>query len=193
MIYMNYEEDENELFDFERYDYESECIKDIPSKEELFTQINSIFDTLSEKSQRRTYSQNGVKGRFKNKTQNRKTINKNLGYEMEISKKVILHLKEELSELLKNFVPKPQTPNVKYLVQIAKAQEFLNENRNADISRVKCLMRKILPKEYHDVIESLKEHQNPQIIYEISGGSNIIAPNATCAEQNIHPLEYKDL
>lgn len=63
--------------------------------------------------------------------------------------------------------------------QIQMAQEFLNENHHADISRLQCLLRKMMPKEYHELIDSIKENQNP-IIYkiEINGGNNIIAPNA---------------
>ena len=70
-----------------------------------------------------------------------------------------------------------------YLKQIFLAQEFLNENRSADLSRVKCLLRKMFPREYHDIIENLKEHQDPTIIYNISGGNNIIAPKAKTAKQ----------
>lgn len=70
-----------------------------------------------------------------------------------------------------------------YLKQISLAQEFLNENRSADLSRVKCLLRKMFPREYHDIIENLKEHQDPTIIYNISGGNNIIAPKAKTAKQ----------
>ena len=75
----------------------------------------------------------------------------------------------------------PLSPD--YLKQISLAQEFLNENRSADLSRVKCLLRKMFPREYHDTIESLKEHQDPTIIYNISGGNNIIAPKAKTAKQ----------
>lgn len=35
---------------------------------------------------------------------------------------------------------------------IRKAQEFMNENHYADISRVHCLLRKMMPKEYHDLM-----------------------------------------
>lgn len=71
-----------------------------------------------------------------------------------------------------------------YTSQIAKAQEFLNENHSADLSRVKCLLHKLLPKEYFDLIEQLREHQDPQIIFNIHGGQNIIAPKAKQAKQN---------
>ena len=55
-----------------------------------------------------------------------------------------------------------------YIHMIRKAQEFMNENHYADISRVHCLLRKMMPKEYHDLID------------------NVIAPNASQAKQNIH-------
>ena len=76
----------------------------------------------------------------------------------------------------------PLSPD--YLKQISLAQEFLNENRSADLSRVKCLLRKMFPREYHDIIESLKEHQDPTIIYNISGGNNQIAINPNQVTQN---------
>ena len=66
------------------------------------------------------------------------------------------------------------------------AQEFLNENRSADLSRVKCLLHKLLPKEYFEYIEQLREHQDPQTIINIMGGQNIVAPNAQEASQSFH-------
>ena len=77
--------------------------------------------------------------------------------------------------------PNPPAPD--YLKQIAAAQEFINENRNADLFQTKCLLRKMLPKKYHDLIESLKEQQDPQIFIQITGGNNIIAPKAKTAKQ----------
>ena len=74
---------------------------------------------------------------------------------------------------------------IPYLRQIAAAQEFLNENRNADLSHVKCLLRWIMPKEYHDEIDKLHEREDPQFVCIINGGQNLIAPNAQQAEQNI--------
>jgi hypothetical protein len=58
----------------------------------------------------------------------------------------------------------PALPSDAYMRQIAKAQEFLNENRNADLSRVKCLLHKMLPRGYYDAIESLKEHLDPKCL-----------------------------
>lgn len=73
-----------------------------------------------------------------------------------------------------------------YLNQITSAQEFLNENPRADLSRVKCLLRKMLPKAYHEVIDQLKQHQDPKVIINIHGGHNLIAPDAREAKQNNH-------
>ena len=74
---------------------------------------------------------------------------------------------------------------IPYLRQIAAAQEYLNANRNADLSHVKCLLRWIMPKEYHDEIDKLYEREDPQFVCIINGGQNLIAPNAQQAEQNI--------
>ena len=74
---------------------------------------------------------------------------------------------------------------IPYLRQIAAAQEYLNANRNADLSHVKCLLRWIMPKEYHDEIDKLHEREDPQFVCIINGGQNLIAPNAQQAEQNI--------
>lgn len=68
---------------------------------------------------------------------------------------------------------------------IRKAQEFMNENHFADISRLHCLLRKMMPKEYHDLIDNIKECQDPHVIFNISGGNNLIAPNANQAEQKV--------
>ena len=73
----------------------------------------------------------------------------------------------------------------KYLYMIRKAQEFMNENHFADISRLHCLLRKMMPKEYHDLIDQIKECQDPHVIFNINGGNNLIAPNASQAEQKV--------
>ena len=52
---------------------------------------------------------------------------------------------------------------IPYLRQIAAAQEYLNANRNADLSHVKCLLRWIMPKEYHDEIDKLHEREAPSL------------------------------
>ena len=67
----------------------------------------------------------------------------------------------------------------KYLYMIRQAQEFMNENHYADISRLHCLLRKMMPKEYHDLIDQIKECQDPHVIFNIHGGNNLIAPNAS--------------
>lgn len=71
-----------------------------------------------------------------------------------------------------------------YLQLIASAQEFLNKHRNADLFQAKCLLRTMFPREYHDIIEALKENQDPTIIYNISGGNNQIAINPNQVTQN---------
>ena len=68
---------------------------------------------------------------------------------------------------------------------IRKAQEFMNENHFADISRVQCLLRKMMSKEYHGLIDQIKECQDPHVIFNIHGGNNLIAPNASQAEQKV--------
>ena len=73
----------------------------------------------------------------------------------------------------------------KYLYMIRKAQEFMNENHFADVSRVQCLLRKMMSKEYHGLIDQIKECQDPHVIFNIHGGNNLIAPNASQAEQKM--------
>ena len=68
---------------------------------------------------------------------------------------------------------------------IRKAQEFMNENHFADVSRVQCLLRKMMSKEYHVLIDQIKECQDPHVIFNIHGGNNLIAPNASQAEQKV--------
>ena len=77
-----------------------------------------------------------------------------------------------------------ETYDTVYSSQIAAAQEFLNENRSADLSRVKCLLHKLLPRDYFEYIEQLREHQDPQTIINIMGGQNIVAPSARSATQS---------
>ena len=68
---------------------------------------------------------------------------------------------------------------------IQKAQEFMNENHFADVSRVQCLLRKMMSKEYHGLIDQIKECQDPHVIFNIHGGNNLIAPNVSQAEQKV--------
>ena len=76
-----------------------------------------------------------------------------------------------------------------YYYMICKAQEFMNENHYADISRMQCLLRKMMPKEYHDLIDQIKECQDPHVDFNIHGGNNLIAPNASHAEQKMQEDE----
>ncbi len=80
----------------------------------------------------------------------------------------------------------PENMREIYIHMICKAQEFMNENHYADISRVHCLLRKMMPKEYHDLIDQIKECQDPHVMFNVNGGNNVIAPNASQAKQNIH-------
>ena len=105
---------------------------------------------------------------------------------------VVERIKAELPTLLETLNATPsraivsETYDTVYRFQIAAAQEFLNENRSADLSRVKCLLHKLLPKDYFEYIEQLREHQDPQTIINIMGGQNIVAPNAQSAAQSFH-------
>ena len=105
---------------------------------------------------------------------------------------VVERIKAELPTLLETLNTTPscaivsETYDTVYRSQIAAAQEFLNENRNADLSRVKCLLHKLIPKDYFEYIEQLREHQDPQTIINIMGGQNIVAPNAQEASQSFH-------
>ena len=76
---------------------------------------------------------------------------------------------------------------------IRQAQEFMNENHFADISRLHCLLRKMMPKEYHDLIDQIKECQDPHVIFNIHGGNNLIAPNASQAEQKVEEKPADEL
>ena len=105
---------------------------------------------------------------------------------------VVERIKAELPTLLETLNTTPscaivsETYDTVYRSQIAAAQEFLNENRNADLSRVKCLLHKLIPKDYFEYIEQLREHQDQQTIINIMGGQNIVAPNAQEASQSFH-------
>lgn len=103
---------------------------------------------------------------------------------------VVERIKAELPTLLETLNTTPSRTIVSeaydtvYRSQIAAAQEFLNENRSADLSRVKCLLHKLLPRDYFEYIEQLREHQDPQTIINIMGGQNIVAPCARSATQS---------
>ncbi|WP_455625773.1 transcription-repair coupling factor [Parabacteroides sp.] len=66
---------------------------------------------------------------------------------------------------------------------VTSAQAYLNENHQADLSRVQCLLCKMLPEPYRKAITDLCEDQDPSVIYNIFGGVHQHAPNATKAEQ----------
>ena len=79
------------------------------------------------------------------------------------------------------------------MYMIRKAQEFMNENHFADVSRVQCLLRKMMSKEYHGLIDQIKECQDPHVIFNIHGGNNLIAPNASQAEQKVEEKPADEL
>lgn len=79
-----------------------------------------------------------------------------------------------------------------YLHQIQLAQEFLNENHQADVSRLQCLLRKIMPTEYHNVIDKISLNASNPITININNGQNIIAPNAKSADQHLHKQQNDD-
>ena len=103
---------------------------------------------------------------------------------------VVEKVKVELPSLIEQLNNTPsrtivsETYETVYRSQIAAAQEFLNENRSADLSRVKCLLHKLLPRDYFEYIEQLREHQDPQTIINIMGGQNIVVPSARSATQS---------
>lgn len=72
-----------------------------------------------------------------------------------------------------------------YLKQIETAQAFLNDNRKADVSRIKDLFRKMLPQNFHSTIEQLKDSQDPQVVNNYYTSTQVL-PNAVKAEQHIH-------
>lgn len=61
-----------------------------------------------------------------------------------------------------------------FLYQLREAQKFIYEDSHTDISRMKCFLRRIIPQEYHQYIEELRENQGLKI-YNIFGGMNTIA------------------
>ena len=64
-----------------------------------------------------------------------------------------------------------------YERQIGQAQQFVNENSKADVSRLRDLLRKIIPAEFHPAIDNIKEAKL-LARFEINGGNNQILPNA---------------
>ena len=108
---------------------------------------------------------------------------------MKLIENVVERIKKELPDIIEKMYKAPPTAvpdslDSVYISQITAAQEFINNNRKADLSQIKCILRKMLPKEYHEKIEELRECQEPKII-NINGGQNLIAPNAKNARQDI--------
>lgn len=109
--------------------------------------------------------------------------------DMKLIENVVARIKKELPDTIEKMYKAPPTAvpdslDSVYISQITAAQEFINNNRKADLSQIKCILRKMLPKEYHEKIEELRECQEPKII-NINGGQNLIAPNAKNAKQDI--------
>lgn len=109
--------------------------------------------------------------------------------DMKLIENVVARIKKELPDIIEKMYKAPPTAvpdslDSVYISQITAAQEFINNNRKADLSQIKCILRKMLPKEYHEKIEELRECQEPKII-NINGGQNLIAPNAKNARQDI--------
>lgn len=72
-----------------------------------------------------------------------------------------------------------------YNDQIRLAQDFLDENPQADISRLQCLMRKILPQEYHFQVDLIRRTPVVASTINVMGGHNLIAPQASTVTQNV--------
>lgn len=113
----------------------------------------------------------------------------------ELVNAVVEQIKTEFPEVIDTLrhTPPPvyvsEDLDAQCLNQISMAQKFLNENRCADLLHIKCLLRKMFPKPYHDVIDRLREQQTPEIIFQINGGNNLIAPKAQTAQQLNAPKE----
>lgn len=109
--------------------------------------------------------------------------------DMKLIENVVARIKKELPDIIEKMYKAPPTAvpdslDSVYISQITAAQEFINNNRKVDLSQIKCILQKMLPKEYHEKIDELKEYQDPKII-NINGGQNLIAPNAKNAKQDI--------
>lgn len=108
----------------------------------------------------------------------------------ELVKKLVEEIKQRSPEVVKAIenISKEEveagTFDSIYISQIAAAQEFLNENHNADLSHIQRLLQKMMPERYYSAIARLKEHQDPAIICNIYGGQHLHAPNARTVEQN---------
>ncbi len=70
-----------------------------------------------------------------------------------------------------------------YERQIEQARQFVSENSKADVSRLRDLLRRIMPAEFHGEIDNIREGKAFTHI-EISGGNNQILPGADVGVQN---------
>lgn len=117
------------------------------------------------------------------------TVSTHPSLTQEIYNQVVEQFKKDIPGIVSEYIQQTSTSEIihkldsVHLEQIALAQEFLNENSQADLSHIQCLLRKMYPKQYHDVIDALKQHQDPQVIINIHGGQNVIAPHAKDVEQ----------
>lgn len=105
----------------------------------------------------------------------------------------IAHLKEQVAALQQQLAKQEtnalasdtEVPDYEaciYEQQLQQARLFVHENSKADVSRLRDLLRKIMPAEYHAEIDKIKEAKAFNH-YEINGGSNQILPNAKIAIQ----------
>jgi len=58
-----------------------------------------------------------------------------------------------------------------YRHQLQKAAEFLKKNHHADLSRLQCLLRTMMPEEYYALIEELSEDNYHHV--SISGDTTL--------------------
>ena len=75
--------------------------------------------------------------------------------DMKLIENVVERIKKELPDIIEKMhkVPPtviPDSLDSIYISQITAAQEFINNNRKADLSQIKCILRNMLPKEYHE-------------------------------------------
>ena len=178
-----------------------EPMKGMYTPEEMSVQISSRIGALIEKELMLTPHKKHVSLKRPNTSAKGIVINPVLGARRygpkstneKIKIAIRNQLKVELPQLIKSYLPPsepiPQSLHAAYMHQISLAQEFLNENRSADLLHIKCLLRKMFPKPYHDVIDRLREQQTPEIIFQINGGNNLIAPKAQTAQQLNAPKE----
>lgn len=71
-----------------------------------------------------------------------------------------------------------------YEHQLQQAQEFVSENSKADVSRLRDLLRKIMPAKFHQAIDDIKETGVTRS-FQINGGQNQILPNAKVGVQKL--------